>query len=49
MDNDTLLGWLINPQDRQVEIYRQLECGRVGRSTGVAMPYKGSRNIAIAH
>lgn len=22
MDNGTLLGWLINPQDRQVEIYR---------------------------
>ena len=23
MDNGTRLGWLINPQDRQVEIYRQ--------------------------
>ncbi|PSM50093.1 hypothetical protein C7Y66_06025 [Chroococcidiopsis sp. CCALA 051] len=23
MDNGALLGWLINPQDRQVEIYRQ--------------------------
>ena len=23
MDNGCLLGWLINPQDRQVEIYRQ--------------------------
>ena len=23
LDNGTILGWLINPQDRQVEIYRQ--------------------------
>jgi Uma2 family endonuclease len=23
MENDVLLGWLINPQDQQVEIYRQ--------------------------
>ena len=23
IDNGTLLGWLINPQDRQVEVYRQ--------------------------
>lgn len=25
MDNGALLGWLINPQDRQVEIYRPTE------------------------
>lgn len=25
MDNGALLGWLINPQDRQVEIYRPLQ------------------------
>ncbi len=25
MDNGAVLGWLINPQDRQVEIYRPLQ------------------------
>jgi Uma2 family endonuclease len=28
MNNGARLSWLINPQDRQVEIYRQLKCGR---------------------